>query len=85
MRWADKGGGGGGGGGTDDQTAAEVSLDASGLTGNLSDLDDASNVAAAMAEIDDFDLEDTFKGPWSAGTYRGGQSVVHSPETSGSR
>ena len=67
----------GGGGGTDDQTAAEVSFDASGLTGTLDALPDASDVAAALTAVDDFDLEDTFKGPWQAGTYRGGQSVVH--------
>ena len=65
----------GGGGGTDDQTAAEVPVTATGFTGNLGSADD--DVQAALDTIDDFDLEDTFKGAWSAGTYRGGQSVVH--------
>ena len=65
---------GGGGGGTDDQTAAEVPVTATGFTGNLGSADD--DVQAALDTIDDFDLEDTFKGAWSAGTYRGGQMVV---------
>ena len=65
----------GGGGGTDDQTAAEVAVTVTGFTGNLGSGDD--DVQAALDTIDDFDLEDTFKGAWSAGTYRGGQSVIH--------
>ena len=48
--------GGGGGGGTDDQTAAEVSFDATGLTGTLDALPDSSNVAAALTAIDAFTL-----------------------------
>ena len=48
--------GGGGGGGTDDQTAAEVSFDATGLTGTLAALPDSSNVAAALTAIDGFTL-----------------------------
>ena len=67
---------GGGGGGTDDQTAAEVPVTATGFTGNLGSADD--DVQAALDTIDDFDLEDSFKGPWNnSTTYRGGQSVVH--------
>ena len=45
-----------GGGGTDDQTAAEVSFDATGLTGTLAALPDSSNVAAALTAIDGFTL-----------------------------
>ena len=42
---------GGGGGGTDDQTAAEVSVDATGFAGNLATTDD--DVQTALATIDD--------------------------------
>ena len=54
MRWWTRAAGGGGG--TDDQTAAEVSFDASGLTGTLDALPDSSNVAAALTAIDGFTL-----------------------------
>ena len=45
---------GGGGGGTDDQTAAEVSVDATGFTGNLATTDD--DVQTALDTIDGLSL-----------------------------
>ena len=71
MRWADKGGGGG----TDDQTAAEVAVTATGFTGNLSSTDD--DVQTALETVDEFELENSFRGAWSAGEYDGGQQVIH--------
>ena len=46
--------GGGGGGGTDDQTAAEVSVDATSFSGNLTSAD--SDVQTALDTIDEFTL-----------------------------
>ena len=72
--------GGGGGGGTDDQTAAEVPVAATGFTGNLGSADD--DVQAALDTIDDFDLEDTFKGAWNNGWHLSGRADASSLQRS---
>ena len=71
----DQSGGGGGGGGTDDQTAAEVPY-TSDAGGNLPAT--ITEVQAALDEIDDFELENTFRGAYDSNrTYDGGEMVIY--------
>ena len=74
VRWADQSGGTEGG--TDDQTAAEVTADTTNFDGNLSSSD--SSVQAALETIDDFELENTFRGAYNSNrTYDGGEMVIY--------
>ena len=67
--------GGGSGGGTDDQTAAEVPVDATGFGVSLHTGDD--NVQAALDRINDFELENSFRGAYNSNrTYDGGEMVI---------
>ena len=65
--------GGGGGGGTDDQTAAEVSVDTSNFTQNLTTLD--ATVQDALETIDGFTQ---YQGAWQQASWPAGVIVTRS-------
>ena len=65
--------GGGGGGGTDDQTAAEVSVDTTNFSQNLTSSDDT--VQAALETIDGFTQ---YQGAWQQASWPAGVIVTRS-------
>ena len=65
--------GGGGGGGTDDQTAAEVSVDTTNFSRNLTSSDDS--VQAALETIDGFTQ---YQGAWQQASWPAGVIVTRS-------
>ena len=71
--YAIAGSGGGGGGGTDDQTAAEVTVDTTNFSQNLSSTDDS--VQEALETIDSFSQ---YQGAWQQASWPAGVIVTRS-------